>query len=693
MTSAPDDLRLAADFAPATYDDWRKLVDGVLKGAPFEKLVGKTYDELKIEPIYSRARNAAPVAGRAAAAPWQIMQRIDHPDAAQANAQALHDLENGATGLEIEFAGGLGARGFGVTDATRETLARVLDGVVFDAGIAIALNPVLGRQNAGVNLAELIEARGFDPAKVDVRFNYQPLSTMAVVGAAPAPWPEMERAWATMIGELIGRGFKGPFALADGRPVHDAGGSEAQELAFALAAAVAYLRALEAGRMALDMARAALSFRLSADADQFLTMAKFRALRLLWARVEQACGLTPKPAFIAAETAWRMLTRRDPYVNMLRATIATFSAGLGGANAITVLPHTLALGLPDPFARRVARNTQLVLLEESNLSRVSDPAAGAGGIEALTQALCEQAWSLFQEIEKAGGAYAALEQGLIQRKVAATRALRETNLARRKDVLTGATEFPNLHEAEVAVLDAKPAALAPSGEAAFKFDVLSQMRLAAPFERLRDRSDQILKDRGVRPKVFLANLGTPADFTARATFAKSFFETGGIEAVDFLPPRGASSSPLPSGERSTPPKSDISDFGNNNSQSRQQPSLMASGEGALTSDRNPSPAPSPSAQERPLPMGEVKDLAALAAAFRASGAALACLCSSNKVYAGQATAAAKALQAAGAKHIYLAGRPGEQQAALRAAGVNDFIFAGGDALAMLRGAYRLAEEA
>ena len=693
MTSAPDDLRLAADFAPATYDDWRKLVDGVLKGAPFEKLVGKTYDELKIEPIYSRARNAAPVAGRAAAAPWQIMQRIDHPDAAQANAQALHDLENGATGLEIEFAGGPGARGFGVTDATRETLARVLDGVVFDAGIAIALNPVLGRQNAGVNLAELIEARGFDPAKVDVRFNYQPLSTMAVVGPAPAPWPEMERAWATMIGELIGRGFKGPFALADGRPVHDAGGSEAQELAFALAAAVAYLRALEAGRMALDMARAALSFRLSADADQFLTMAKFRALRLLWARVEQACGLTPKPAFIAAETAWRMLTRRDPYVNMLRATIATFSAGLGGANAITVLPHTLALGLPDPFARRVARNTQLVLLEESNLSRVSDPAAGAGGIEALTQALCEQAWSLFQEIEKAGGAYAALEQGLIQRKVAATRALRETNLARRKDVLTGATEFPNLHEAQVAVLDAKPAALAPSGEAAFKFDVLSQMRLAAPFERLRDRSDQILKDRGVRPKVFLANLGTPADFTARATFAKSFFETGGIEAVDFLPPRGASSSPLPSGERSTPPKSDISDFGNNNSQSRQQPSLMASGEGALTSDRNPSPAPSPSAQERPLPMGEVKDLAALAAAFRASGAALACLCSSNKVYAGQATAAAKALQAAGAKHIYLAGRPGEQQAALRAAGVNDFIFAGGDALAMLRGAYRLAEEA
>jgi len=638
MASVTDDLRLSADFAPATYDDWRKLVDGVLKGAPFEKLVGRTYDGLKIEPIYPRAHGAAPLAGRPAAAPWQIMQRIDHPDAALANTQALHDLENGATGLEIELAGGPGARGFGLTDATRETLARLFDGVFFDAGIGIALNPVLGRENAGISLAEVIEARGIDPAKVDVRFNYQPLSTIAARGTTPAPWPEFQKPFAKMIGELTGRGFKGPFALADGRPVHDAGGSEAQELAFALAVAIAYLRALEAGGMALDVARNALSFRLIADADQFLTMAKFRALRLLWARVEQACGLTPRPIFIAAQTAWRMLTQRDAYVNMLRATIATFSAGLGGANAITVLPHTLALGLPDAFARRVARNTQLVLLEESNLAKVSDPAAGSGGIETLTQQLCEAAWSLFQEIEKAGGVFAALEQGLIQRKVAATRAVREANIARRKEVLTGATEFPNLHEAAVTVLDAKPAALAPSGEEKFKFDALPPMRLAAPFERLRDRSDRILKDSGARPKIFLANLGTAADFTARAAFAKSFFETGGIEAVEFLPPprEASSSSPLPEG---------------------------------------------------------VKDFDALTAAFRASGAVLACLCSSDNIYAQQAAAAAKALQAADAKHIYLAGRPGAQEAALRAAGVNDFVFAGGDALATLQEAYRLTEGA
>jgi methylmalonyl-CoA mutase len=622
MTSATDDLRLAADFPPAGYEDWRRLVDGVLKGTPFEKLVGKTYDGVRIAPIYQRAEDVTPIAGRAPARPWQVMQRIDHPDAAKANAIALHELENGATGLEIEFQGGPGARGFGVSAASPETLKRLFAGIIFDAEVSIALNPVLGRENAGANLAGLIDANHVDPAKVDLRFNYQPLSTMAVRGGGAVAWSELEKPFATMIADLMGRGFKGPFALADGRPVHDAGGSEAQELAFALSLALTYLRALEAGGVALDRARDAISFRLAADADQFLTIAKFRALRLLWARVEQACGLAPKPVFIAAETAWRMLTQRDAYVNMLRATMATFAAGLAGANAITVLPHTLALGLPDGFARRVARNTQLILLEESNLAKVADPAAGSGGIESLTQELCDAAWSLFQDIEKAGGVFAALQQGLIQNRVAATRQAREADIARRKEVLTGASEFPNLHEAKVAVEDVAPSAFAPDTEAVITFEALEAQRLAVPFERLRDRSDQSLQKNGKRPRVFLANLGTPADFTARATFAKSFFEAGGIEAID--------------------------------------------SEGFA-------------------------DPAALAAAFKASGATMACLCSSDKAYTKHASGVANALQAAGARHIFLAGRPGEQEATLRAAGVSDFIFAGGDALATLQEAYRRME--
>jgi methylmalonyl-CoA mutase len=626
MPSAPhdvtSDLRLAADFPAATRDDWRKLVDGVLKGAPFEKLVGKTYDGLKIEPIYARAQDTSPVGSRAAAAPWQIMQRIDHPDAAQANAQALHDLENGATGLTLVFAGANGAHGFGL-EPTAEAVAKVLSGVFLDAGISIELQIGPQSRMAATYVAEYIKGKGLDPAKCDIRFGLDPLSACAAWGSSPYAWQDIAPAVTGAAKKLADAGFKGPCVVADGRVIHDAGGSEAQELAFVLACATDYLRALESAGVPLDDARGMIYARLSADADQFLTLAKFRALRLLWARVEQACGLAPKPLFIAAETAWRMLTQRDPYVNMLRATIATFSAGLGGANSLTVLPHTLALGLPDGFARRAARNTQLILLEESNLAKVSDPAAGSGGIEALTRELCEAAWTQFQAIDKAGGVFAALEQNLIQGKVAATHAVREANVAKRRDVLTGASEFPNLYEKPADVLGGRPVTLAPYGEAKIKFDALAPMRLAAPFEKLRDRSDAMLKTTGARPKVFLANLGTPADFTARATFAKSFFETGGIEATD--------------------------------------------SEGFA-------------------------DPAALAAAFKASRAQLVCLCSSDKVYGEHAAAAAKALHAAGARHIYLAGRPGEREAALRAAGVQDFIFAGGDALAMLTGAWQRLEQ-
>jgi len=621
MTSVTDDLRLAAEFPPTTYENWRKLVDGVLKGAPFEKLTAKTYDGLKIEPIYQRAKSVAPIAARAAAAPWQIMQRIDHPDAAAANAQALQDLENGATGLSLVFAGGNGSRGFGL-EPTAEAVAKVFSDIHLDAGIGIELQVGPQSRMAAIHVAEYVKAQGTDPAACDIRFGLDPLAACAVWGHSPYSWEEIAPAVTSAIQGLAGAGFKGPFVSADGRVIHDAGGSEVQELAFVLACGVAYLRAIEQACIPLEQAQGMVYARLSADADQFLTMAKLRALRLLWARVEAACGLAPKPLFIAAETAWRMLTQRDPYVNMLRATMATFSAGLAGANAITVLPHTLALGLPDPFARRVARNTQLLLLEESNLAKVSDPAAGSGGIETLTSQLCEAAWALFQETETAGGIFATLQQGLIQRKVAATRAARDANIAKRRDVLTGASEFPNLHENGVAVLDATPIALAPYGEQKFKFDALSPIRVAEPFEKLRDKSDATLKASGARPKVFLANLGTPADFTARATFAKSFFEAGGIQAVD--------------------------------------------SEGFA-------------------------DPAQLAAAYKASGAQLACLCSHDKVYAERAEAATRALQEAGARHIYLAGRPGELEAALRTAGVGDFIFAGGDALKILEQAYRLME--
>jgi methylmalonyl-CoA mutase len=616
-TADAEDLAFAAEFPAATREQWLKLVDGVLKGAPFDKrLVARTHDGLTIQPLYPRAADVRPLTARAPGMPWTVMQRVDHPDPAAANEQALHDLENGATGLMVVCKGSINANGYGL-DSSLETLERVLDGVYLDAGVVIDFNVAAATRDAAKNFAALVKKRGIDPATVELRASLNPLGHNAATGSTVRPWHELAPYFAGLVKELADDGFRGPFAVADGRVVHNAGGSEAQELAFALGCAVTYLRALEASGMALDAARRAIYFRLAADADQFLTIAKFGSVRKLWARVEQACGLAPAPAYVSAETAWRMMTRRDPYVNILRATVAVVAAGVGGADAITVLPFTSAIGLPDRFARRIARNTQLVLLEESHIAKVSDPTAGSGGIEDLTQQLCVAAWSLFQEIERAGGVPAALEADLIQSKVAATRAEHEKNVARRKDALTGTSEFPNLHEAAVHVLDTAPR---PAGEEKERtaFPALPRIRLAEPFEQLRDASDRALAATGARPKVFLANLGTLSDFTARTLFAKNFFEAGGIEA--------------------------------------------ASNDGFASR-------------------------ADMVAAFKASGAKLVCLCSSDKVYAADAADAARALKTAGATHIYLAGRPGELEAALKTAGVHDFIYVGCDVVATLRAAH------
>ncbi|MBS0528792.1 MAG: methylmalonyl-CoA mutase, partial [Proteobacteria bacterium] len=241
MPAAPDDvtsdLPLAANFAPATYDDWRKLVDGVLKGAPFEKLVGKTYDGLKIEPIYPRAQGADAIGSRAAAAPWQIMQRIDHPDAAAANAHALHDLENGATGLTLVFAGANGAHGFGLPP-TAEAIAKILDGIFLDAGISIELQIGPQSRMAATYLADHIKNKKLNASACDIRFGLDPIGACAVWGSSAYNWSEIAPAMTGAIKKLAEQGFKGPFAAADGRVIHDAGGSEAQELAFVLASAV-----------------------------------------------------------------------------------------------------------------------------------------------------------------------------------------------------------------------------------------------------------------------------------------------------------------------------------------------------------------------------------------------------------------------------------------------------------------------
>jgi methylmalonyl-CoA mutase len=661
-----DDLPLASEFPAATREQWLKLVEGVLKGADFEKkLVSPTYDGLRIEPLYPKADDAGR-ATRAAPGRWRVAQRVDHPDPAAANALALTDLEGGADALALVTRQAPSARGFGLRIETVDDLDRALAGVMLDLVHLRFEAGGSGRQMAALFVA-IAERRGHRLADLSLDLGLDPIGALSATGVLSASWDVVSSRCAETLESLRARGFAGGAFVADGRPAHEAGASEAQELAVVLATAVAYLRALEAGGHGLDEARSALSFLMVADADEFLTVAKLRALRRLWVRVEEACGLVPRPIRLQAETAWRMTTRRDPWVNLLRATTATFSAGIGGADSVLVLPFTAALGLPDAFARRLARNTQHILIEEANLWRVADPAAGAGGFESLTNALCELSWARFQEIEREGGIVESLARGSLQQRIAAVRDQRERAAATRRDPITGVSEFPNLHEAPVSVLIPSP----PSGAEGHRSGVekrsptpaervkggspiaafatlvesakngalrsdsaasargpdpiaatpLPSTRTAEPFERLRERSDAYLARTGERPKVFLANLGPVADFTARAMFAKSFFEAGGIEAI--------------------------------------------MNEGFQTVDL-------------------------LLNACSNSKARLFCVCGSDKTYVEQLGSTIEGLRAMSKSPIYIACRPGVLTEDIKRAGATTFIFAGCDTLTILSEALEAA---
>ncbi|UVS81806.1 methylmalonyl-CoA mutase subunit beta [Actinokineospora sp. UTMC 2448] len=598
MTS--DGLVLAGEHPAATREQWRELVAGVLRksgAVPDDQavealLASRTYDGIEIAPLYT-ADDAAPGAGLPGLPPytrgarpdghvrggWDVRQR--HADPATTGAAVLADLENGVTSLWLVA----GASGIPV-GRIADVLADVhldLAPVTLDAGAEFAdAAAELLRVHAekGVPAAETRGSLGADPIGHQARTAADPdLAAVAALAADAAEYPNLR------------------VITVDGLPYHDAGGSDAQELGAAVAAGVAYLRVLtDAG---LDAAHAArlLEFRFAATADQFLTIAKLRAARRLWARVAEVSGFAV-PQRQHAVTATAMLSRRDPWVNMLRATLGCFGAGVGGADAVTVLPFDAAIGLPDAFARRIARNTQSVLLEESRLAGVIDPAGGSWYVERLTDDLARAAWAWFTEIERAGGIVSALRSGLVADRLAATWAARQDNLAHRRDALTGVSEFPNLAEKPV---ERAPAPAAPSGG-------LPVHRYAEDFEDLRDRADRALAATGARPRVFLATLGPVAAHTARATFAANLFQAGGIETPD----AGAA------------------------------------------------------------------DAATAAERFAASGARIACLCASDRIYAEHAADAIAALRAAGASTVLLAGKPSDEYE------VDGFVFTGCDALGVLR---------
>ena len=608
------DEPLAAEFEAPTREAWLTLVQKVLKGADFEKrLVSRTADGLPIQPLYTRQEgpaHAAPV-GRTGWFPggWDVRQRHSETDARAANAAILEDLGAGATSVLLQIrAPGQEGLSYGA-----EALSEALNGVILNA-CTIALDARENTLDAAGSLLEIWRDQKVSENDRRGAFNYDPLGVLAKTGTLYyAPDRSLEIA-AKLAADS--RSMAHVTALvADGRPYHEAGASEAQELAAMLATLVAYLRACEAAGLRPRMAFDQLSAGLAADADLFLTMAKLRAARRLIARVADACsaGSAAEKLPLTASTSERMMARRDPWVNMLRTTVACAGAAFGGAEAITVLPFTWALGKPDAFARRIARNTHLVLQAESSAARVIDPAHGSWYVEALTDQLARKAWEMFQAIEAKGGMGRALENGFIQDEVAKVADARARDMAHGRVELTGVSAFPKLGDDGVKVRPRGPVDPIVKGGASVK--PLTPRRLAEPFEALRDASDERLEKTGKRPQVFLACLGDLAVHSTRATWMKNFLAAGGIEAIVSAP---------------------------------------------------------------------LHNSADAGQAFASSGVPVACICAADKIYAELGEATAGALKQAGAKQVLLAGRPKEQEAALKSAGVDDFVFAGCDSVVTLR---------
>jgi methylmalonyl-CoA mutase len=422
-------------------DAWRRLVERALKEGDFSALQSRTRDDIVVEPLYAGRTDTMPVPARGPR-PWTLVQIIDDPDLDHANAQALEDLGGGATGLALRFDGAPSAAGFGLSP-TAEAVHAALDGVDL-AAIHLRIDPHPQAIGTARLLRNLIAKSGVAPERADAAFGLDPIGPAACQGTdVPSP-----KTFVACFRELQSAGLRGVLGELDARVFHEAGASEAQELAAILAGAVWWLRALgEAG----TSPAAALPFfgaALAVDRDQFLSIAKLRALRLLWARLQELCGAPPTPLQVHAETSRRMMTRADPHGNLLRTTIAAFAAAVGGADSIAVLPHTAALGLPDRGARALARNLQHLLMEESHLHRVADPAAGSGALEALTDALAERAWSEFQAIEREGGIADSLRSGAFPSRIADARNALSAALRRGEAPLVGATIYQATAEPE-----------------------------------------------------------------------------------------------------------------------------------------------------------------------------------------------------------------------------------------------------
>ncbi len=613
-------LNLKETFPPSTYDEWRSVVERDLKGVPFEKkLITKTFEGIDLQPIYTAAdleanRTHAGYPGfvpftRGSRAsgyvrePWFVCQELPYGLAEDFNDALLYDLQRGMNcaylpldmpsklGMDADYAkpGEVGRSGVSISalnsfSRTFKDVDLMKTPLFIDAGFSGL--PML------VILKAYCDRNGIDFNKISGACASDPLAFLAETGQLPV---DLKTAFDEMYFTTDWVKHNGGALRTigvSGLPYHNAGASAVQELAAALATAVEYLNRLtDRGLKAADICKR-FRFTFGVGSFHFMEIAKLRAARLLWSQIAESFSADPAqcPMFIHAVTSTYNMTVYDPHVNALRAATEAFSAVIGGADSLCVLPYDSVFSLPDEFSRRLARNTQTILNEEANLSELIDPAGGSYFIESLTESVAKNAWELFRSIEKRGGMAAALINGSFCEEVRKTAVLKQLDVNKRKTVLVGTNlyanpkeepvrrrtpdyeliyakrkdylqkyrvsgndktnaavleklqQIANIHSEEIirlgteailagATLGEITKSLRSQAGSPVTITPLESKRAAVLFEKLRDASDNYKNRTGEKPKVFLAAMGPLAQFKGRADFSKSFFEVGGFDVI------------------------------------------------------------------------------------------------------------------------------------------------------------------
>lgn len=600
-----------SEFSMPTYEEWRRVTEKSLKGVSFDTLITNTYEGIPLQPMYQSAdiRQLIHIDSHPGQIPylrgcnsvgekknsWEISQEIAESTPQQFNKVVREDLSKGQTmvnivldeatqnGIDADKAN-MNMLGYGLSLSIHEDFQVALKEIelsntpiFIDTG-SLSL-PVLS------HFLAYVKERNIAFERLKGCIGMDPIGTMVEIGSIPY---QLETCYNVM-GDIVKWANENQTSLqtilVKGQPYHNGGASAVEELAFMLATAVEYIRALQKREIGINEGAVQFQFSFSVGSNVFMEIAKFRAARVLWSTIIDAFGgepATQKLTIHARTSSWNK-TVYDPYVNMLRTTAEAFSAAVGGVDSLHVSPFDEALQSSTPFSRRIARNTQLILQEESHLAKIIDPAGGSWYIEKLTDEVAKKAWELFQQTEEIGGMLQALEKGFPQQTIEKTSKKRQLNIQHCKDVFIGVNQYPNPNEKEIKgtvqvreknqldkrvtevkkyreenkncsrklifhqeknLLDQAIEEVLLNGRTVgdladalglvkeqYHITTIKNERGPAKFELLRKATDNYTAKIGVRPRVFLANIGPLAAYKPRSDFASGFFEAGGFEVL------------------------------------------------------------------------------------------------------------------------------------------------------------------